>query len=138
MEFELLTLAGTKYKGQTREVHVITATGEMGILPHHENLTTIVKPGPVIVTGKDGKKETLASFGGILQIVDNTAKLLADEAEHEDELILHEIEAALEYAKTLAANAKTKVELHHAQTLVDRHTVRLNVAGMRRRSRKGK
>lgn len=133
MEFELLTLAGTKYKGKVREVHLMTATGEMGILPHHENLTTIVLPGKVEITNMDGKKEAIASFGGILQIVDNTAKLLADEAEHEDELILHEIEAALEYAKTLQAHAKTKYELHHAQTLVDRHTVRLNVAGMRRR-----
>ena len=136
MEFELLTLAGVKYKGEAREVHVRTATGEMGILPHHENLTTIVKPGPVIITTKSGV-EYVASFGGILQIVDNHVRLLADEAEHADELIHEEIEAALEYAKTLRANAKTKFELHSAQTLVDRHAVRLQVSGLRRRHRRG-
>lgn len=117
-------------------MHVRTATGEMGILPHHENLTTIVKPGPVIITTKSGV-EYLASFGGILQIVDNHVRLLADEAEHADELIHEEIEAALEYAKTLRANAKTKFEMHNAQTLVDRHAVRLQVSGLRRRHRRG-
>jgi F-type H+-transporting ATPase subunit epsilon len=136
LEFELLTLAGVKYKGEAREVHVRTATGEMGILPHHENLTTIVMPGPVTITTKTGV-EHVASFGGILQIVDNHVRLLADEAEHADELIHEEIEAALEYAKTLQANAKTKFEMHHAQTLVDRHAVRLQVAGMRRRHKRG-
>jgi F-type H+-transporting ATPase subunit epsilon len=135
LDFELLTLAGVKYKGEAREVHVVTATGEMGILPHHENLTTIVLPGPVIVT-TNADIEHLVSFGGVLQVVDNTVRLLADEAEHADDLILREIEAALEYAKKLQANAKTKYELHHAQTLVDRHGVRLQVAGLRRRHRR--
>jgi F-type H+-transporting ATPase subunit epsilon len=135
MEFELLTLAGTKYKGEARSVHVRTATGEMGILPHHENLTTIVLPGAITITTPSGV-EHLASFGGLLQVTDNHVRLLADEAEHADELIHHEIEAALEYAKSLQASAKTKHELHHAQTLIDRHAVRLHVAGLRRRHHK--
>lgn len=136
MKFELLTLTGTKYNGEAREVHVLTASGEIGVLPHHEDLTTIVLPGPVTITTDKGV-EHLACFGGMLQVAGDTVRLLADEAEHSDELIHEEIEAAMRHAQELLANSKSKHELHHAQTLVDRQSVRLQVAGMRRRKRRG-
>lgn len=132
MHFELLTLTGTKYIGVAREVHLTTASGEIGVLPHHEDLTTIVVPGVVTITTAKGV-EHLACFGGMLQVAGDTVRLLADEAEHSDELIHEEIEAAMVHAQELLANSKTKHEMHHAQTLVDRHSVRLQVSSMRRR-----
>ncbi len=132
MHFELLTLAGTKYKGEARSIHLKTATGEIGILPHHEDLTTIVLPGAVTIRTTEGV-EHLACFGGMLQIAGNTVRLLADEAEHSSDLIHEEIEAAIVHANRLLANAKSKHELHHAQTLIDRHEVRLHVSSLRRR-----
>ena len=137
MHFELLTLAGTKYKGEACEVHLKTATGEIGVLPHHEDLTTIVLPCAVTVTTATSV-EHIAVFGGILQISGGTVRLLADEAEHSEDLIHDEIEAAIVHANELLAKAKTKHELHHAQTLVDRHEVRLHVAGLRRRHHRRK
>ncbi len=80
--------------------------------------------------------EHIACFGGILQISGDTVRLLADEAEHSEELIHEEIEAAIRHAQELLAAAKTKHEMHHAQTLIDRHAVRLHVAGLRRRHRR--
>jgi F-type H+-transporting ATPase subunit epsilon len=131
MRFELLTLGGTKYAGDVNQVSLTTVDGEMGILPHHEPLTAVAVVGPVTVKA-GGKKEVFAIYGGLLEITSGHVRLLADEAEHEDELVESEVEAALELARALKAAAKDKHELAHAQQMIDRHEVRLGVARMHR------
>jgi len=131
MQFELLTLTGTKFSGEVSEVHLTTAGGEIGILPHHEPLVAVAKPGPVTVHTR-GKAEVFATFGGLLEVTLDGVKLMADEAEHADELVQDQIELALKHAETLRAAAKDKHELAHAQQLVDRAAVRLGVAKMHR------
>lgn len=135
MQFELLTLTGAKFIGEASEVTLTTENGQIGILPHHELLTAIVKPGPVFVRVKGGKQNVYATFGGLLEVTENVTRLLADEAEHADDLVQAEIEKALELAHELKKAAKDKHELAHAQELVDRQTVRLGVARLHRRAR---
>ncbi len=135
MQFQLLTLAGTLYEDDAAEVVVLTATGEIGVLPNHEALTSIVLPGPVTVKSTSGESDTFVTFGGLLEIDGTTCRLLADEAEHSDDLIEREIEDALVKAKAMQEGAKDKHELAHALNLIDRHTVRLNVARIKRRHR---
>jgi F-type H+-transporting ATPase subunit epsilon len=137
MHFTLLTLTGTKFDGDVAQVSLTTADGEMGILGHHEPLTAIAEPGPVTVHLKGGKTQVFATFGGLLEVTADGARLMADEAEHEEELVHAEIEAALKEAETLKAAAKDKHELSRAQELVDRQTVRLGVAKMSRRHPSG-
>jgi len=132
MQFELLTLTGTKFAGEATEVTLTTTEGDLGILPYHENLTAVAAAGPVTVHKKGGDKETFAIFGGMLEVSDNRARLLADEAEHERDLVESQIEAALQHAEELKAAAKDKIELARAQELIDRQVVRLGVAKMRR------
>ena len=135
MQFELLTLAGTKFSGQVDGIHLKLAGGEAGIMPHHEPVTAKALPGPLQVHLPGGKTEVFAAHGGILSVRPDAVRLLADEAEAADELIEHEIEAALAKAEELRAGAKTKHELERAQHLIDRHHVRLHVARLRRRPR---
>jgi F0F1-type ATP synthase epsilon subunit len=63
----------------------------------------------------------------------NRVRLMADEADHAEDLVASEIEEALKRAEDLRAKAKDKTELARAQELVDRQAVRLGVARMRRR-----
>ncbi|HUD11668.1 MAG TPA: ATP synthase F1 subunit epsilon [Candidatus Saccharimonadia bacterium] len=134
MRFELLTLAGVKYAGDVTQVSLTTVDGEIGILPHHERLTAIAAPGPVTVR-VGAKKEVFATFGGLLEVTAERVRLLSDEADHLDDLIESEIEAAIELAQALKSAAKDKRELSHAQQMIDRQAVRLNVARMRRHGR---
>jgi F-type H+-transporting ATPase subunit epsilon len=134
MELELLTLAGVKFKGDVTQVSLVAADGEMGILPHHEPFTAMLMPGPVTVHTK-GKREVFATYGGLIEVTSERVRVLADEAEHEDDLVEHEVEEALKRAEDMKANAKDKHELSRAQHLVDRQSVRLNVARMRRGGR---
>ena len=138
MKFELLTLAGSKFSGEVEGIHLKLATGEAGILPEHEPITAVALPGPLQIHLKGGKTEVFAAHGGILSVRTDAVRLLADEAEAADDLIEHEIEAALARAEQLKSGAKTKHELERAQHLIDRHHVRLHVARLRRRQRSGK
>lgn len=138
MLFELVTLAGRQFSGQAAEVHLKLPGGEIGILPHHEPLTAVAPAGALQVHLPGGKTEAYAVHGGLLTVRDNVVRLLADEAEAAEELILHEIEAALAKAEQLRAAAGTRHELDHAHQLIDRHQVRLQVAHLRRHGRPGK
>jgi F-type H+-transporting ATPase subunit epsilon len=132
MKFELLTLAGKKYDGDIAEVSLRTAVGDMGVLPGHEPLTAMVMPGPVVVRGADGSDAVFATFGGLLEVTPDRVRLLADEADHADDLVAAEVEAALVRAQTMRAEAKDVHELAAAEAMVDRATVRLDVTRLRR------
>jgi F-type H+-transporting ATPase subunit epsilon len=132
MLVELLTLSGVKFTGEADEVVLTTTNGEIGILPHHEPLVAQIVPGPITVKPSKGSQEVFATYGGLLEVTTDRVRLLADEADHESELVAEEIEQALARAKTLRDTAKDRTELAKAQEMIDRSTVRLGVARMRR------
>ncbi|MBW4061810.1 ATP synthase F1 subunit epsilon [Candidatus Saccharibacteria bacterium] len=131
MTCELITLDGTKYDGDFTEVLVTTANGMMVVLPHHEPFAGVIKPGPVTIhNGQD--KDTFAVFGGLIEVTPSSVRLLTDMAEHSDELDLAAVERALAEAEKLKKSASSRHELHQAQTLIDRHQVRLDVLKIHR------
>lgn len=132
MNFELLTLSGAKWQGEADEVQLTTTNGQMGILPHHEPLVAQVVAGAVTIRHGKGAPEVFATYGGLLEVTADYVRLLADEADHESELVASEIEAALAEAKAMRDKAKDKVELAKAQAVIDRSEIRLGIAKMRR------
>lgn len=136
MQFELLTLSGPRYQGKVSEVSLMTAAGQVAILPHHEPLTSVVVAGAVSVLEAGGHIEHFASFGGLLEVTAQQVRLLADEAEPADELIESEIEAAMAEAERLKASAKDAPQLAHANRMIDRSMVRLGVARLKRHHRR--
>ena len=137
MDFELLTLSGTKFSGEAIQVNLTTVDGQMGILPHHEPFVAKVVAGPVVVKPAKGESQVFATYGGLVEVTAaNRVRLMADEADHAEDLVASEIEEALARAEDLRAKAKDKTELANAQALVDRQAVRLGVARMRRHERR--
>ncbi|GAC1371462.1 MAG: F0F1 ATP synthase subunit epsilon [Candidatus Saccharimonadales bacterium] len=132
MQFELLTLSGAKFKGEADEVTLTTTDGQMGVLPHHEPFIGQVVAGAVTIKHGKGAPEVFATYGGLLEITSDYIRLLADEADHESDLVASEIEEALAHAKALRDKAKDKTELAKAQAMIDRSEVRLGIARMRR------
>lgn len=133
MDFSLITLAGTQYHDNVSEVLLRTSEGDAVIMPHHEPLTAVVLGGPLTIRSKSKKEDIFAIYGGILEIEDNRATLLADEADHIDTLIESNIAEALKLAENLKNNAQSKSELQRAKQIVDRHAIRLDVSRIRRR-----
>lgn len=137
MNLELITLLGKKVDQEVYEVMIPTAEGEIGVFPGHEPLVTIAVPGAIAVRyakgDPDSKIDYFAISGGVVEVSQGTVRVLVDEADHSDDIIESESKAALARALELRDNAKNQVELEEAHQLVDRHTVRLKVADLRRR-----
>lgn len=140
MKLELVTLLGTKVDREAYEVMIPTADGEIAVFPSHEPLVSIAVPGAIAVRYQKGDPDSAIDYfaisGGVVEISQTGVRVLVDEAEHGDDIVESESKAALERALKLRENAKSQIELEEAHQLVDRHSVRLKVADLRRRHRR--
>lgn len=140
VKFELVSLEGIKFSADVYSAILPTASGQITVLSDHEPLLSVVIPGTITIRraqkDPDYHLEHYATFGGVLEVTKDGARVLVDEAAHGDEINEAEAEKAHKAALDMLKNAKTQVELDHAQSLVDRQTVRLDVAKLRRRHRR--
>ena len=137
MKLQLITLLGVKVDRDVYEVIMPTADGEIAVFPGHEPLVSLAMPGVIAVrynkADHDDKLDYFAISGGVIEVSQQIVKVLVDEADSGEDIIESESKAALERAVKLRDSAKNQVELEKASQLVDRHAVRLKVAGLRRR-----
>ena len=139
IHFQLVSLSGKQFDEDVYEVVLPTLDGEIGVMKDHMPLVSVAKVGVVAVRrdqkDSDSQREYFAINGGAIEVSDNQLRVLVDDADNADEISESEAQKALELAKKMKTEAKDEVSLEHAQELVDRHTVRLNVAGLKRRKK---
>jgi F-type H+-transporting ATPase subunit epsilon len=136
--FQLVALSGTKFDDDVYEVILPTLDGEIGVLAHHMPLISVATTGAIMVRRNprddDRDREYFATNGGVIDVSNNTLRVLVDEADHANDINEAEVEAAMERAKQMKVEARDEVSLEHAQSLIDRQSIRLQVAGLKRRS----
>jgi len=134
--FQLVSLSGKKFDEEVDEVILPTLDGEIGVLQDHMPLVSVAKTGVIAVRrnpkDSDAQREYFATNGGAIEVADNTLRVLVDEADRADDINEAEVQKALARAEKMKAEAKDQVSLEHAQQLVDRQAVRLQVAALRR------
>ncbi|MDA0256294.1 MAG: ATP synthase F1 subunit epsilon [Chloroflexi bacterium] len=111
--------------------------GQVTILPRHAALMTSLGLGELTVVTPDGTAH-MAVHGGFLQVADDHVSVLADGAEHVDEIDEARAEAARERAQRRMAapsDAGEAIDLLRAQASLQRALLRLRVR--RRRSGTG-
>jgi F-type H+-transporting ATPase subunit epsilon len=137
VQFQLITLAGVKYSADAYSVLLPTASGVETILPNHEPLMSVLVPGVISVRRNakdpDSALEHYATFGGVVEVVGDMVRVLVDEADNDDDINEAEAEKARKQAESMLKNASNRVELEHAQSMMDRQAVRLQVAQLKRR-----
>jgi len=137
VHLQLITLAGTKFDEDVYEVLLPTMAGQIGVLPGHMPLISVAQPGVISVRrgehDLDIAMEHFAVSGGVVEVLDNTLRVLVDDADHAEDINEAEAQAAHERALKIKAEATDEVSLENAQKLVDRSAVRLQVAGLKRR-----
>ncbi|MDD5289044.1 MAG: F0F1 ATP synthase subunit epsilon [Dehalococcoidales bacterium] len=111
--------------------------GEMGILPHHAPLMTMIKPGEILIR-KGAEEYSLAVSGGFLEVKPDHITILADAAERADEIDIARAEAAKKRAEdSLASHTTTEqADLVNAEASLRRALARLKVAEKRKHRRK--
>src|SRR3989338_7055931 len=137
IRFELVTLDGTKFSEEVHEIVLTTPQGYIGVFTNHMPLVSIATPGVISVRHKesdhDDHMEHFATNGGVIEVANNTVRVLVDEADKDSEINEAEASKAYEQAQKLRAEAKSQLELDKAQSMIDRSAVRLHVASLKRR-----
>ena len=108
------------------------AEGELGILPSHASLFTLLQPGELRV--RKGETEvSLVVSGGFLEVHNDKVSVLADTAERAEEIDVARAEAALARARLLLTQkAAVTDDMRIAEAALRRSAVRLKVARRRR------
>jgi F-type H+-transporting ATPase subunit epsilon len=135
--FQLVSISGKKFDDDVYEVVLPTLDGEIGVLQDHMPLISVATTGAIAIRrsskDSDAQREYFVTNGGVIEIENNTVRILVDEADHADDINEAEAKKALERAEKMRLEAKDQVSLEHAQSMVDRQAVRLQVAGLKRR-----
>ncbi|MBU3665785.1 MAG: ATP synthase F1 subunit epsilon [Chthoniobacterales bacterium] len=104
IHFEIVSPAGVSRSGEVDMVVLPTTTGEIGVLPHHEPVMTMLEPGEMAVT-HDGKTTYAALGEGFAQITPGRISILTDMVAGEGEIDEDAVAKAVERAQTALANA---------------------------------
>lgn len=142
LTFELVTPEGIKFTEEAYEILLPTPNGQIGILPHHMELVSLAVAGVVSVRRRagdaDSEMEHFATAGGLIEIDGKRVRLLADTAEHADDIDAMKAQVALEEARKLAKTAKDHVSLADATALIERYSAHIKVANLKRRHKKSR
>jgi len=106
--------------------------GQLGILPHHAPLMTMLQPGDLMIR-KDKEEEYLAISGGFLEVRPDKVIILADACERVDEIDMARAEEAKKRAQETMKAAPLTDRAASAEAALRRSLARLKVAEKRRR-----
>jgi F-type H+-transporting ATPase subunit epsilon len=88
------------FQGDADIVVLPGAEGEMGILPNHSPLLTVLQYGIITVRSK-GNEENFTVAGGVAEVQPDQVTVLADAAENVEEIDIHRAENARRKAEEL-------------------------------------
>ena len=131
LTLEIVTAERIVYSEEVDTLVAPGIEGELGILPNHSPLLTIMQPGEIRVD-KDGEETYIAVSGGFLEVIGNEATILADTAERSEEIDESRAQAAIDRAQERIDAAGPNINLPRAVMSIRRSRARLKVA--RRRS----
>jgi F-type H+-transporting ATPase subunit epsilon len=123
------------FEGEVEFIIANGADGELGVMARHAPLMTVLKPGPLrIQETMGGSEELLFVGGGFLEVLPDRVTVLADVAEHADEITVERAEEARRRAQEMLAGTRalSAAEELEFQTALAMAEARLRLARMRR------
>lgn len=135
IKLDIVTAERSVYSEDVDMVIAPGVEGQLGILPHHAPLMTMLMPGELIVK-KGGDELCLAISGGFLEVRPDRVIVLADAAERAEEIDVSRAEEAKRRAEQLLAEKYAPAaDAARAEAALRRSLIRLKVATRRRRRR---
>ncbi len=128
MQLKVVTPERILFEGDVNELVIDTKSGQITVFPNHQAMVTILKAGEAIIrTGEEERPLVLS--GGILEVAQNKAVILADTAEHVNELDLERAKQAVELAEKLIVEKKFEPHEYEAlQANLAKHKSRYTAA----------
>ncbi len=133
IQLEIVTPERLVYEDEVDSVNVPGIEGELGILPHHAPLLSILGFGELRIR-KGGAEESFAIVGGFVQVRPDKVVVMAETADLASEIDLEAAEKARRDAeKALAEGFNEPADLARARAAMERALLRIRVAERRRR-----
>ncbi|HET9782535.1 MAG TPA: ATP synthase F1 subunit epsilon [Candidatus Dormibacteraeota bacterium] len=135
MKFPLrvVSVERSLFEGDVDFMIVNGAEGELGVLARHAPLMTILKPGGLrIQETYGGPDQVIFVGGGFLEVLPERVTVLADVAEHADEINLEAAEEARRRAQERLTGTLTAAEETEFQNALAMAEARLRLARARR------
>ena len=130
---EIVTPEKLAYRDQVDEVIVPGIDGQLGILPHHAPLLTVLGIGELRIR-KGSEEEYFAIAGGFLQVRPDKVVVMAETADMASEIDLARAEQARKDAEAaLSSSYVEPADMANARAALDRALLRIRVAERRHR-----
>ena len=100
LQIELVAADRVVWSGQASMVIARTVEGDLGVLPNHAPLLSLLVPGVVEITPTDGAPIRAAVEEGFLSVADNRVSILSEDAFLADEINLEAAKSDLAEAET--------------------------------------
>ena len=132
-DLRVVSVERSLFEGEVEFIIANGADGELGVLARHAPLMTILKPGPLrIQETYGGEEQILFVGGGFLEVLPDRVTVLADVAEHAEEISVEKAEEARRRAQERLAGTLTTTEEIEFQNELAVAEARLRLARMRR------
>jgi F-type H+-transporting ATPase subunit epsilon len=83
---------------QATEIQIPASDGFIGVLPGHAPLLSSLMSGGVLTYRAEGREKVLAVYGGFVEVLPDRVRVLADSAEHKEEIDIDEARRKLDKA----------------------------------------
>ena len=132
LHLEIVTPERLAYEDDVDMVLVPGIDGEMGILPHHTPLVSLLGVGELTIR-KGGSEETFAIAGGFLQVRPDKVVVMAETADMASEIDLERAQAARREAERELESGQEPADLARARAALQAALLRIRVAERRHR-----
>jgi F-type H+-transporting ATPase subunit epsilon len=133
LQLEIVSPERRAYADEVDMVVVPGADGELGILPHHTQLISALGTGELRIK-KGGTEQILFISGGFVEVRPDKVVVMADLAEHSDEIDEQLAVAARKRAEAELEQARDPVDIARVRAALQTARMRERIA-VRRRSR---
>jgi len=114
MQVDIVSAEGEIFSGKADMLFAQAANGEIGILPHHSQFLSQLKPGTVRVVSGD-EEDHFYINGGIIEIQPSVVTILADTAIRAADLDEAQAKEAKQRAEEAMTDAKSEIDIARAQ-----------------------
>jgi F-type H+-transporting ATPase subunit epsilon len=128
IQLDIVSAEGELFSGKVNRFFAQAANGEVGILPHHTQFVTTLKPGEVRLVSGDEEFFFYVS-GGILEVQPDIATILADSALRAKDLDDAAALEAKQRAQEAMENAKTDLDVVRASNALAEAAAQLAMLG---------
>ncbi len=133
LHLEIVTIERKIFDDHVNMVIAPGTEGMLGILPRHTPLITGLSFGELQIK-KDGQEDQFFAIGGgFMEVQPDHVVVLADAAEHAEEIDVVRAEEARRRAEEFLSKAEEREDFERAEAALRRSIIRIKVAERRRR-----